>query len=925
MAVSNLEFSMDDVRAALSYLDESDMDLWVRMGMAIKGEFGESGFDIWDNWGQGYSKYKAKEAQSRWKSFKIAGARGTVTIGSLFHLAIEKGFKPSQPDLSAEQKAEFARQREIRQREREADIEREEQETLRWYEVVAETALRLVPQLKPTGKSTYLGKKKVGAHNVLFAPHSFVIRTNENFTVDIISGRAAVQEFFANKTDDDSFLFFKRGSIVVPIQNADEQLINLQIIFNDGQKKRYLKNGPKSGGFLILGDLSADKPIVFCEGYATGETVFMATGWTVIVCFDAGNVPVVAKFFANYTNIKICAGDDDWETALEPGKKNAGLIAAQHGAIACAGTWCTPNFSGDAAGQTDFNDLYIMEGLAVVKQQLEIARDNPKPNFIFVTGDKNFLNPDLADRRYTAIFSPDEPPDFGEIPLPDETEIPPDTGSQGDSPAPSDPEKPTIELLLQRYCWAMPDGKIWDSLRKKIIKKIPFQISVGKELFKEWVEHENRREVNLEDVQKEISKAQISGSGGLAQAIRRYVYLNPSSTAWDNLTRQMVSLGDLRYAIADCFDQWLKHPERRDLPKENLVFDPTQQVDPKTHINMFRGLPITPTRNDDICRNIRHMLWCLCNKENQIFEWICKWLAYPLQHVGAKMQSSVLMHSDVHGSGKSYFFDGVMRVIYGDYCRTFGQAELESQYNDWISQTLFGVFEEVLSRSQRYSHTGTLKQMITGTKVRVNQKYMQGWEESNHMNCVFLSNEVQPLPVEPSDRRFLVIWPESKLLDELKTGVDAELKKGGAAAFYDWLLRVDTSGFNAYSEPPPTEAKQRLIDIGRPAWEVFHDDWINARLDVPYCSCLVRDLFKVYVRWCNQRHENMVSMNRFSGYIASKERKRPDLHYEHGSLQGKGSFFLIGKCPNGKTQSEWLAGCVGEFDRVNKKYDQEDQ
>lgn len=924
MAVSNLEFSMDDVRAALSYLDESDMDLWVRMGMAIKGEFGESGFDIWDNWGQGYSKYKAKEAQSRWKSFKIAGARGTVTIGSLFHLALEKGFTFSQPDLSAEQKAEFAKQREIRQREREADIEREEKETLRWQSVIAQVAGDLVQHLKPTGTSAYLGKKKVGAYGIYFAPHSFVIRTNENFTVDVFKGAAEVKEFFANKTNEDSFVFFKKGTILVPLYDLSNVIQNLQIIFTDGQSKRFLKEGRKSGCFHVLGKID-NQPIIFCEGYATGASLHKATDLPVVVCFDAGNLPVVAQQFHDWPNKKIIAGDNDWETALDPAKKNTGVIKAQEAAIACGGTWCVPEFSVDAKGLSDFNDLHIAEGLKVIKSNIETAIAKPKPNFIFATGDKNAIRPDLEDRRYASIFSPDTPPDFGEIPLHDESDVPANIESQSESPSPSEPEKPTIELLLQRYCWAMPDGKIWDSLRKKIIKKIPFQISIGKELFKEWVEHENRREVNLEDVQNEISKAQISGSGGLAQAIRRYVYLNPSSTAWDNLTRQMVSLGDLRYAIADCFDQWLKHPERRDLPKENLVFDPTQQVDPKTHINMFRGLPITPTRNDDNCRNIRHMLWCLCNKENQIFEWICKWLAYPLQHVGAKMQSSVLMHSDVHGSGKSYFFDGVMRVIYGDYCRTFGQAELESQYNDWISQTLFGVFEEVLSRSQRYSHTGTLKQMITGTKVRVNQKYMQGWEESNHMNCVFLSNEVQPLPVEPSDRRFLVIWPESKLLDELKTGVDAELKKGGAAAFYDWLLRVDTTGFNAYSEPPPTEAKQRLIDIGRPAWEVFHDDWLNGRLDVPYCSCLVRDLFRVYVRWCNQRHENMVSMNRFSGYISSKERKRPDLHYEYGSLQGKGSFFLIGKCPNGKTQSEWLAGCVGEFDRVTKKYDQEAQ
>jgi putative DNA primase/helicase len=449
-----------------------------------------------------------------------------------------------------------------------------------------------------------------------------------------------------------------------------------------------------------------------------------------------------------------------------------------------------------------------------------------------------------------------------------------------------------------------------------VLKQGAAKAFFGAKLFGEWLGHEKIRTVELADVQREAAAAQAQGGGGLADAIGRYVYLYPSSTAWDSHTSQQVALSDLRNAIADCYDQWLKHPKRRNMPKENLVFDPTQQVVTGEYINTFRGLPLVPVRNDDACRNMRHMLWCLCNKNDEIFTWICQWLAFPLQHVGAKMQTAVLMHSRVHGSGKSFFFDGVMRAVYGEYCRTFGQAELESQYNDWISQALFGVFEEVLSRSQRYSHTGTLKQMITGEKVRINQKYMQGWEESNHLNCVFLSNEVEPLPVEPSDRRLLVIWPEEKLLDELQTGVDAELKAGGAAAFYDWLLRVDTSNFTEHAKPPMTDAKKRLIDIGRPAWEVFYEDWKNLRTDAPYCSCRVIDLYRLYQGWAKMRNENVLAMNRFSGYIASYERRRPDLHYEQGSLKGKSSFFIVGQCPAEKNQSEWLAGCVGEFDRI---------
>jgi putative DNA primase/helicase len=167
------------------------------------------------------------------------------------------------------------------------------------------------------------------------------------------------------------------------------------------------------------------------------------------------------------------------------------------------------------------------------------------------------------------------------------------------------------------------------------------------------------------------------------------------------------------------------------------------------------------------------------------------------------------------------------------------------------------------------------------------------------------------------------VWPEQKLIDELQTGVDAELKAGGATAFYAWLLAVDTSDFTPHAKPPMTEAKQRLIDIGRPAWELFYEDWRNERLDVPYCACRVTDLYKVYQQWGKQGNENILGRNRFLGYIASYERRRSDVHYTIGTQSAKTSFFMVGKCPDDKNQSEWLGGCVQEFERILQKHAQE--
>lgn len=41
---------VERIREALQFIPSTDRDTWLRMGMAIKSELGEAGFELWDNW-----------------------------------------------------------------------------------------------------------------------------------------------------------------------------------------------------------------------------------------------------------------------------------------------------------------------------------------------------------------------------------------------------------------------------------------------------------------------------------------------------------------------------------------------------------------------------------------------------------------------------------------------------------------------------------------------------------------------------------------------------------------------------------------------------------------------------------------------------------------------------------------------------------
>lgn len=82
---------IDRLHSALSFISSDNRDEWVRVGMAIHGYIGDSGFSIWDHWSQQSDLYNERDARSVWRSFKTNKPR-IIKIASLFHLAYQNGW-----------------------------------------------------------------------------------------------------------------------------------------------------------------------------------------------------------------------------------------------------------------------------------------------------------------------------------------------------------------------------------------------------------------------------------------------------------------------------------------------------------------------------------------------------------------------------------------------------------------------------------------------------------------------------------------------------------------------------------------------------------------------------------------------------------------------------------------------------------------
>lgn len=142
-----------------------------------------------------------------------------------------------------------------------------------------------------------------------------------------------------------------RGSLIVPFFDDTGQLVNLQFIDAEGNK-RFMAGGRKKGSFSPIGEAAGAERLLICEGWATGASLHEALGVTVLVAADAGNLEQVALAVRRlYPAAEIViAGDND--------ESGVGQLAAKKAALAVGGKYLIPEQPG-----ADWNDVLRQGGV----------------------------------------------------------------------------------------------------------------------------------------------------------------------------------------------------------------------------------------------------------------------------------------------------------------------------------------------------------------------------------------------------------------------------------------------------------------------------------------------------------------------------------------------------------------------------------
>jgi putative DNA primase/helicase len=304
---------------ALSFIPPHEREVWVRMAMAIKSEFGEDGFDAWDAWSQGADSYNEKSARTTWRSISAAGK---VSIGTLYHEATANGWRDNGEHRGPPTPQELVERRR-RQAARAAAAAAEDDRKHRGYRAAALAAQALVEQCE-------------------LATHYYLNAKGLPEVLALVNG----------------------ATLVVPMRNLETNVLQgAQTIDWIPEERRWEKKmavGMRAkGAVLRLGSPRAAETFL-CEGYATGLSIELALrrlrlNASVLICFSDSNMAHVG---AQVKTPAFVIADNDKSQAGERAAIKSGL----------------PWRMSDVVGE-DANDLHQRAGLAALcKLILDVRR-----------------------------------------------------------------------------------------------------------------------------------------------------------------------------------------------------------------------------------------------------------------------------------------------------------------------------------------------------------------------------------------------------------------------------------------------------------------------------------------------------------------------------------------------------------------------
>lgn len=270
-----------------------------------------------------------------------------------------------------------------------------------------------------------------------------------------------------------------------------------------------------------------------------------------------------------------------------------------------------------------------------------------------------------------------------------------------------------------------------------------------------------------------------------------------------------------------CWEPYLKEKESAAFQNQILnTWIPYQYADRK-------DLTIDRDRVDIINNHIKY---CFCSEDGgktyneELYTFLIKLLAFRIRFPNAKPKVALAIINLIQqAAAKSLFCIKFLFQLIGESACLVQKnfKGLENQFNAEFANKLLVVFDELPPWSGRQETWETIKHMITESKMQKRQLYKEAIAAVDNSMFIFLSNNLNGLPIEHSQRRIVVLQASDHLdgneayFTKLATAMGFDTRENirdhiGFYSYFQFLLEQNIDDWMPNKHLPQTKLKAEL-------------------------------------------------------------------------------------------------------------------
>jgi hypothetical protein len=202
------------------------------------------------------------------------------------------------------------------------------------------------------------------------------------------------------------------------------------------------------------------------------------------------------------------------------------------------------------------------------------------------------------------------------------------------------------------------------------------------------------------------------------------------------------------------FPFWLKRAQRPSA--RGLVFDMSAERIVNGHLNLWTGFTVQPKEGDWSLIK-RHIIEVVCDGDEELAQYIFKWLAWVLQNPCLPAEVAIVLNGK-KGAGKGIIIR-MVRDIFGPHGVQISSAKhLVGAFNGHLLHCCFLFSDEALWPGDNAAN-GILKRMVTEPTLTYEPKGLNAFEALNKLSIMVASNEGWMVPATDDERRYACSIP----------------------------------------------------------------------------------------------------------------------------------------------------------------------